>query len=49
MAYFNIEEFLKGNQYKIYTPDDYRRWMGCLSLVQNPMIAFVDNEPTSVA
>ena len=43
-AYFNIGNFSKGYKGFEYTPAMYHQWMLTLSLVRNPMIAFVDND-----
>ena len=43
-AYFNIGSFIKGKPDLVLTPDTYRNWMSTFELVDNPVVAYFDDE-----
>jgi len=43
-AYFNIGSFAKGSQSQIFTSSLYRSWMSVFSAIDNPVIAYFDND-----
>ena len=43
-AYFNIGKFPKASPNAFFTPQLYQHWMTPLSRIDNPMVAFFDND-----
>ncbi|KAK2154844.1 hypothetical protein LSH36_256g06054, partial [Paralvinella palmiformis] len=42
--YINIGTFQKGETNSYFTPELYQRWMKVFAFLQNPVVAFFDNE-----